>query len=264
MQICQSFYLPKSTRRGFTLVELLTVVATIAILAALLLPALSSAKTKARQTTCLANLRQLGAAWIMYKDDNGGKLVEAYPVDNADVWVKGNMTNATEAVDQSFIQAGKLFPYGQNTSIYHCPGDTGKSIDGTVVPTVRSYSMNSFMGWRPLSVGAIPSTASAYVPFFARDSDIPRPADLFVMLDEDERSISDGFYVTDPTARIWYNFPAVSSHRHACSSGLVFADYHAQVWMFRDPRTLQLSAQQTEQYGNTDLAKFAAAATVAR
>lgn len=249
-------------RRGFTLVELLTVVATIAILAALLLPALSRAKVQARQTVCLANLRQLGAAWIMYKDDSGGKLAESYPVSNPDAWVQGNMTNASDAVNPDLLRAGKLYPYVQKPDVYHCPGDGGKAVNGTTVPEVRSYSMNSFMGGRPANAGLFPSTVGGYVPFFTKDSDLPRPADLFVMLDEDERSISDGFYVTDPTARIWFNFPAVSASRHACASALVFADYHAQVWSFHDSRTLQLNQTQTEQFGNTDLSKFAAAATV--
>src|ERR1035441_2884399 len=69
-------------RRGFTLLELLTVVATIGILAALLFPVLGKAKTKAQRTTCLSNLRQLSVAWMLYADDNHGFLAESYPLDN--------------------------------------------------------------------------------------------------------------------------------------------------------------------------------------
>ena len=242
--------------------ELLTVIATIALLAALLLPALGRAKMKAQQTSCFSNLRQLGLAWALYKDDNSGKLVESYAVANPNVWVQGDMNNAADAVNLDLIRAGLLFRYNQNVGIYHCPSDPGVTINGAVLQNVRSYSMNSFMGWRAPEVGYIPATATAYVPFFARDFEIPRPADLFVMLDEDERSITDGCFITDPAARVWYSFPAVSARRHAVSSSLVFADGHGEIWHFRDPHTAQVNQRETDQIGNLDLARIAQAATV--
>jgi prepilin-type N-terminal cleavage/methylation domain-containing protein len=61
--------------RGFSLIELLVVIAIIAVLAALLLPAIARSKEQGQRTACLNNTRQLMLAWIMYADDNDGRLV---------------------------------------------------------------------------------------------------------------------------------------------------------------------------------------------
>lgn len=250
--------LGRSVRRGaFTLLELLAVIATIVILAALLLPVLSKAKIKAQQTTCLSNLHQLGVAWTLYYGDNNELLAECYPNDNSNVWVLGDMTKAAEATNADLIRAGKLYPYNQNVGIYHCPGDKGVMIAGELTPSVRSYSMNSFMGARDLDLPPIPDTAGDYVPFYAKYSDLPRPSELWVLLDEDERSINDGFFLTDPTARIWFDFPAISEHRHNYSYALNFADGHAEVWRVHDTRTYQVNRPLTEQASNADLVRLA-------
>ena len=121
--------------------------------------------------------------------------------------------------------------------------------------------MNSFMGERP-STAPIPPTATAYVPFFARDSELRRPSQLWVLIDEDEHSINDGFFVTDPDARMWYDFPANSSHRHSFSFGLAMADGHSEVWSYHDPRSRGLSVNQTLQFENSDLQRLASSSTL--
>ncbi len=253
-----------SRHRGFTLLELLAVIATISILAALLLPVLSNAQIKAQRSNCMSNLKQLGLAWAMYYNDNNGHLVESYPVSNPDVWVKGDMTIETEAVDPKLIQEGKLYHYNQNIGIYHCPTDPGVKIGDKRVPALRSYSMNSFMGGRDSRVPLIPPTADGFVPFFTKDSDLLRPSQLWVLLDEDERSINDGFFVTDPTGGLWIDFPAISARRHAYSFALNFADGHSEVWRHMDRRTYLVKASNTEQSGNSDLGRLARAATAPR
>src|SRR5437899_7792418 len=113
---------------GFTLVELLVVVATIGLLAALLLPVLNNAKARAQRTRCLTNLKQLGFGWIMYHQDNAGLLVQSYPQNNSNAWVLGDMRNPTEAMNADLIRQGKLFPYNRDVGIYHCPTDEGVTI----------------------------------------------------------------------------------------------------------------------------------------
>lgn len=248
--------------RGFTLIELLAVIATIAILASLLLPILSRAKAKAQRTACFSNLRQLGLAWVLYSTDNNGRLAESYPVNNPDVWVQGDMSIPSQATDADLISQGKLYPYNQNVSIYRCPTDEGVMIKGTRYRSVRSYSMNCFMGARDPSLGPIPPTAEGFVDFFSRDSEIPRPSEIWVFLDEDERSISDGCFVTDPTGHLWYRFPATSAHRHNFSYPLTFADGHAEIWQQSDPRTALVTSPLTEQSGNADLMRLSLASTV--
>lgn len=250
-------------RRGFTLIELLAVIATIAILASLLLPILSKAKVKAQRTACFSNLRQLGLAWSTYAHDNGGALVPSHP-SSPEVWVKGDMTRAAEATNANYIREGKLYDSSQSIGIYHCPADQGVTIDGAIYPSVRSYSMNGFMGARDVSLGPIPSSADNYTWFYAKDSELPRPSQMWVLIDEDERSINDGFFVTDPTGGMWFSLPALSAHRHNFSYTLAFADGHSEVWRCRDPRTFQITGVRTEQSGNVDLARLANATTTPR
>ena len=106
----------KSTRHGLTLIELLVVIAVIGLLAALLLPSLSSAKANARQIACLNNLRQLEVAFQMYAADNGGSLDQNVALATGfnvsfgtNAWVYGDMKYGQDATNTLLIKKGELF-----------------------------------------------------------------------------------------------------------------------------------------------------------
>ena len=259
----------KSPTKAFTLIELLVVIGIIAILAAFLLPALTRAKIKAQRVACQSNLRQLGLSWGMYNGDNNGLLVESYPVNNPNQWVQGDVKLGTpDCVNQNNIINGKLYSYNPNVNVYRCPADKN-NYNGK--PAARSFSMNSFMGGRTSPDApqtAVPGTANAYVPFFAKDSQLRLPSTLWVLIDEDERSINDGFFVPDPPntisgqSAIWYDFPADSSYRHNYTFALNFADGHSEVWRFLDRRSPQVRVNRTEQSGNIDLTRLGRASSL--
>src|SRR5262245_18561835 len=107
---------------AFTLIELLVVIAIIAILAALLLPALSKAKDKAFTVTCLNHLKQLTLAPHLYAGDHGDAIVPNF-LTSANAWVDGNVSTLPDAIDLAKIRNAKLFPYNQSVDIYRCPAD---------------------------------------------------------------------------------------------------------------------------------------------
>jgi prepilin-type N-terminal cleavage/methylation domain-containing protein len=245
---------PKMARcshcRGFSLVELLVIIVIIGVLASLLLPALSKAKSLAQRTTCLSNLRQMGLAWTSYTDENDGKLVHSFPGTttsrNPYVWVMGNMTNASEAASTRLISLGKLFEHVNNSTVYHCPADKGVQIGGQTVPTVRSYSMNSYMGSRRLYGSLwnqpISKAATDYPAFYEKETELQNPSQLWIFIEEDERTISDGFFTFDPTGKEYLgHLPANSAQRHNFGFSLNFGDGHAEIWRFKNPNTMTMA-----------------------
>jgi prepilin-type N-terminal cleavage/methylation domain-containing protein len=103
----------KSTR-AFTLIELLVVIAIIGILAALLLPALSSAKQRAWTTQCLSNVRQIGLGMRMFADDANG----LYPISGGVI-----LWDQTDPDTRAASWLQQIVSYTQNTNVYHCPTD---------------------------------------------------------------------------------------------------------------------------------------------
>jgi prepilin-type N-terminal cleavage/methylation domain-containing protein len=219
-----------NSRFAFTLIELLVVIAIIAILAAMLLPALSAAKVRAQTIKCVSNLKQMQIGWVMYAGDNNNWLLPNAPLGGGVSWCPAaypqDWFNATANTNRFIYTTNLLAPYmsGQ-IDVYKCPGDVIASQNG---PRIRSYSMNGQMG----SPKNITDRDNPGFRAFTKEGSFGgssiAASDAFVWCEESMSTMNDGYLQIDAGATTSY-FPDVPGAYHAVNvCGFSFADGHSE------------------------------------
>ena len=234
------------------MIELLVVIAIIAILMAILMPALNRVKEQGKRAGCLANLRQLALAWGMYADENDDRIVngEAYgsgdgtaPIPTGGIhqgeqWWTGddvgdfwNGINLSQPVQERAIKVGALYPYCKSVKLYRCP--TG------VRGEMRTYTITDAMnGLRREGTysGNVGKRVDRTVLWIKRRAEIsvPGPANRIVFLDEGR--ITPDSYATHYMNERWWDPPFV---RHGDGTNVSFADGHADYWKYMGSKTLE-------------------------
>jgi len=259
-------------RRAFTLIELLVVIAIIAILAALLLPALAKAKHQAKRVRCINNQKQLAMTWMLYVADNMDRVPangrRDPPDPNNKLWVQGAFFNPMAVRTNEYILSPRyaLFAdYLKTIGVYVCPTDRAVVREGLrEYPKMRSYSLNAYVGW----TGPWDDRLSQGYRIFTKQSQMVAnmPLGTFLFMDVHPNSICWPPFGVQMVSDSFFNFPGSSHNRAAVVS---YSDGHIETHRWTDQRTIGAHSGDYHRHadaspGNKDLAWLRARTTVAK
>ncbi len=224
---------------GFTLVEVLVVLAIISVLAALLLPALARSKTSAQRIRCVSNLRQLGIAAQLYWNDNDEKCFTTRTIaTNGGVihwcgWLDGTRPEGSRAYDFSL---GKLYPYLNSSDARLCPAlnpampQFKLKANGIVF---CSFGYNG-VALSPTNAG-LPAVAISRIKRLAETAlfaDAAQVNDFQAPASPANPMLEEWYYLDNPTNSVGRNYYPHGHFRHSQKSNVVFCDGHVTAECF--------------------------------
>lgn len=250
--------------RAFTLVELLVVIAIIALLMAILMPALRLVKDQAAGLLCVHNLKILSIGWYTYTIDHDGTLMGGHRLRGTNFkdkncfpdgfWINpphdlnGNYTSDTPPgiLEDKLrgIRTGQIYYYVKNVKVFHCPFDA--RVDMPDQQAYCSYSvaggMNGEEAYRPGGPCKVNPDKVAEVY-----DEIKSPANKYVFVEEsDDRGWNMGSWIMNPTGDSWID-PLAGWHNKRSTLG--FADGHAEKHRWQDDRTIVMN--ELQQFGQS-------------
>ena len=213
-------------RHAFTLMELLVVIAIIAILAAMLLPALAKAKASAWRAKCTSNLRQLGIATQLYWGDNDGNCFNYLyaPTNGGQTYWFGWIGPGPEGERPFDLTVGKLFPYLNGSNVRLCPvlDSTRAQFKLKATNLVFSYGYNNYLATSP-SLPPINYNRIKQPTEMALFADAAQVNDFQAPASHNNPMLEEWYYVDNTV-----NYP--NGHfRHAKKANVTFCDGHVAV-----------------------------------